>query len=425
MSRSHKLSPTLTIIAAMMLFFMQGKLLAQTSSISPYSRFGIGDIVPEGFSIQSGMGGIGAAYFSSTNINFINPACYVADTNAIFDVGARGEIRKISNSERSNTLNSATFSHLALAFPIKKNKISGSFGLLPFSSVGYNVVDIQDTAGLQNVRYEYQGKGGFNKFYVGTGFNIGKRLSAGVNFSYLFGTIEQIKNVEFPEQQFYYSSRYVNGVTARGFYLNYGLLYNIGVKNGLEWRAGVTGSLSTKVNAENNIFYYNYSISPVSGGEIVKDSVINEQVTRGSIRLPQYVRGGLTITKPSKWLLGADFSFYDWSQYENFGSNDPLNNNYGIGIGYERYREASAYRAGIKYGTSYLNPKNTELTEYGVSVGASFKKSFSKKPPTIISLSLEAGKRGTTDNELIGENYLKFTLGITMADIWFIQPRYE
>ena len=71
MSRSHKLSPTLTIIAAMMLFFIQGKLLAQTSSISPYSRFGIGDIVPEGFSIQSGMGGIGAAYFSSTNINFI------------------------------------------------------------------------------------------------------------------------------------------------------------------------------------------------------------------------------------------------------------------------------------------------------------------------------------------------------------------
>jgi hypothetical protein len=217
----------------------------------------------------------------------------------------------------------------------------------------------------------------------------------------------------------------VNGVTVRGFYLNYGLIYNLGVKNGLEWRAGVTGSLSTKVNAENNIFYYNYSISPVSGGEIVKDSVINEQATRGSIRLPQYVRGGLTVTKPSKWLLGADFSYYDWSQYDNFGSNDPLNNNYGIGIGYERYREASAYRAGIKYGTSYLNPKNTELTEYGVSVGASFKKSFSKKPPTIISLSLEAGKRGTTKNELIGESYLKFTLGITMADIWFIQPRYE
>lgn len=425
MSRSHKLSPTLTIIAVIMLFFMQGKLIAQTASISPYSRFGIGDISPEGFSIQSGIGGIGAAYFSSNNINFINPACYVADTNVIFDFGVRGEIRKISNSEESNILNSVTFSHFALAFPIKKHKISGSFGLLPFSSVGYNVADVQNVAGVQNVRYLYQGRGGFNKFYLGTGFNVGKRLSAGVNFSYLFGTIEQIKNVEFPEQQFYYNSRYVNGVTARGLYLNYGLLYNIGTKNGIEWRAGVTGSLSTKVNAENNIFYYNYSISPVSGGEIVKDSVANEQVTRGSIRLPQYVRGGLTLTKPSKWLLGADFSFYDWSNYENFGAKDRLNNNYGIGIGYERYRESSAYRAGIKYGTSYLNPNSTVLTEYGLTLGASFKKSFSKKPPTILSISLEAGKRGTTENSLVSENYLKFTLGITMADIWFIQPRYD
>lgn len=398
---------------------------AQTSSISPYSRFGIGEIIPEGFSIQSGMGGIGAAYHSSTNINFINPATYVADTNAVFDFGARGEIRSIRNSSDQNTLNSASFSHLALAFPIKKNKISGSFGLLPYSSVGYSVVDIQDTAGLQNVRYEYQGRGGFHKFYLGTGFNLSKRLSAGINFSYLFGTIEQIKNVEFPEQQFFFSSRYVNGVTARGFYMTYGLLYQLGTHHGLEWRAGLTGSLSTRVNAENNIFYYNYSISPVSGGEIVKDSVINEQVQKGKIRLPQYLRGGISVMKNNKWLLGADASFYDWSNYENFGAEDPLHNNFGIGLGYERYREKSAYRAGFKYGTYYLNLKNTVLTEIGLSVGVSVKKTYAKKPPTIASISLEAGKRGTTENNLIAENYLKFTLGITMADIWFVKPRYE
>jgi len=399
--------------------------LAQTSSISPYSRFGIGEIIPEGFSVQSGMGGIGAALHSSTTINFINPASYVADTNAIFDFGARGEIRNIISSSDQNTLNSASFSHLALAFPIKKSKISASFGLVPYSSVGYNVVDIQDTVGLNNVRYEYQGRGGFHKVFVGTGFNLGKRLSAGVNFSYLFGTIEQIKNVEFPEQQFFFSSRYVNGVTARGFYMNYGLLYHIGNRNGLEWRAGLTGSLSTKVNAENNIYYYNYSISPVSGGEIIKDSVINEQASKGSIRLPQYLRGGISVVNPGKWLLGADASFYDWARYENFGSKDPLNNNYTIGLGYERYREKSAYRAGLKYGTYYLNLKNTVLNEVGVTLGFSVKKTFSKRPPTIATISLEAGKRGTTENNLIAENYLKFTLGITMADIWFIKPRYE
>lgn len=414
------------IIIFAILSLMSGPFAAaQTSSISPYSRFGIGEIIPEGFAVQSGMGGIGAAYWSSTSINFINPACYVADTNAIFDFGARGEIRNIQSTSDQNTLNSATFSHLALAFPIKKNKISASFGLVPYSSVGYNVVDIQDAAGIENVRYEYQGRGGFHKFFLGTGFNLSKRLSAGVNLSYLFGTIEQIKNVEFPEQQFYFSSRFVNGVTARGIYVNYGVLYHIGTRNGLDWRAGFAGSLSTKVNAENNVYYYNYSISPVSGGEIIKDSVINEQTERSNIRLPQYLRGGISIVKPGKWLLGADASYYDWSRYENFGSEDPINNNYSINAGYERYREKSAYRFGINYGTYYLNLNNTALNEVGVSFGVSIKKNYSKRPPTVASISLEAGKRGTTANNLIAENYLKFTLGITMADIWFIKPRYE
>lgn len=403
--------------------------IGQTSTYSPYSRFGIGEITSEGFSIQSGMGGIGAAVRSSYYINFVNPASYVADTNTIFDFGFKGELRNLESVNGSNTLGTATFSHFALAFPIIKNKLSGSFGLLPYSSVGYDVVDNQtttiDTSSINEVEYNYQGKGGYNKLFFGLGFQVTKKLSAGVNLSYLFGTIDQLKSVSFPDGQFYYGSRYVNGVTARGFYINYGLMYDLGEKNGLRWNAGLTGSLSTKVTAQNNIFYYNFSISPISGGEIVKDSVINEQKSNGSIRLPQYIRGGLTVSKTGKWMMGADFAYYDWSNYENFDTQDPLKNNYGACVGYERYREHIAYRAGFKYGTSYVNLRNTELSEYGVTLGLSLKKSFSKRPPTFISLSLEAGKRGTTENNLIAESYLKFSVGITMADIWFIRPRYE
>jgi hypothetical protein len=403
--------------------------LAQTSTYSPYSRFGIGEIVPEGFCYQNGMGGIGAAIRSPFYINNINPASYVADTNTVFDFGARGDIRNLKSNNGTNTLGSATFSHFALAFPIKKQKISGSFGLLPFSSSGYNVVDNQktdiDTSSIDEVQYEYQGKGGYHKLYFGVGMQISKRLSGGANISYLFGTIDQIKSVEFPDGQFYYGSRYVNGVTLRGFYINYGLMYDLGETKGLKWSAGLTGSISNKVAAQNNVFYYNYSISPISGGEIVKDSVINEQTSNGSIRLPQYIRGGLSVTKANSWLLGADFTYYDWSKYENFGTKDPLKNNYVASLGYERYLEKSAFRAGLKYGTSYVNLQNTELKEYGVTLGLSLKKSFSKRPPTFISFALEAGKRGTTENNLIEENYLKFSIGISMADIWFVRPRYE
>ena len=125
--------------------------IAQTGSYSPYSRYGIGDIVPEGFTVQSGMGGFGAAYSNPFQINFINPASYIADSNVVFDFGAKGEIRKLQSASGSNTLNNATFSHFSLAFPVVKGKMSATFGLLPFSSVGYNVVDTKDKIGRAHV----------------------------------------------------------------------------------------------------------------------------------------------------------------------------------------------------------------------------------------------------------------------------------
>lgn len=60
---------------------------AQTGSLSPYSRYGIGDILPEGFTTNSSMGGIGAGILSGNQINFINPASYAFDTITIFDFG--------------------------------------------------------------------------------------------------------------------------------------------------------------------------------------------------------------------------------------------------------------------------------------------------------------------------------------------------
>ncbi|MEK7225992.1 MAG: hypothetical protein AAB221_09945, partial [Bacteroidota bacterium] len=45
---------------------------------SPYSRYGIGDIVPNTNILSRGMGGVSAAYSDILSINFSNPASYAS-----------------------------------------------------------------------------------------------------------------------------------------------------------------------------------------------------------------------------------------------------------------------------------------------------------------------------------------------------------
>ena len=45
---------------------------------SPYSRYGIGDLVPGTNIVNRSMGGVTAGYFDQLSINFNNPASYSA-----------------------------------------------------------------------------------------------------------------------------------------------------------------------------------------------------------------------------------------------------------------------------------------------------------------------------------------------------------
>ena len=49
---------------------------SQTSSVSPYSRFGPGDMLFTGFSQQRAMGGTGIAEAQTARLNVFDPASY-------------------------------------------------------------------------------------------------------------------------------------------------------------------------------------------------------------------------------------------------------------------------------------------------------------------------------------------------------------
>jgi hypothetical protein len=82
-------------------------------------------------------------------------------------------------------------------------------------------------------------------------------------------------------------------------------------------------------------------------------------------------------------------------------------------------------RAGGKFRKNYLELRNEPLNEYGISMGVGLVKLFPKRPASTVNFALEFLRRGTTESGLVKENYIRFHIGLTLADIWFMKPKYE
>ena len=85
------------------------------------------------------------------------------------------------------------------------------------------------------------------------------------------------------------------------------------------------------------------------------------------------------------------------------------------------------YRAGVRYSQTYLKLKETPLKEYGISIGFAIPLKIKSSPRVLpsISFAVEGGQRGTTNNNLIRERYLRIHLGITISEEWFIPRKFD
>jgi len=102
---------------------------------SPYSRYGIGDLVPPTNIISRGMGGVSAGYADLLSINFNNPATYasfqsvkeakskkLSSGRAILDLGLNFDTRTLREPANNNKFvaNNALFSYVQVGVPLKQ-----------------------------------------------------------------------------------------------------------------------------------------------------------------------------------------------------------------------------------------------------------------------------------------------------------------
>jgi len=421
---------------------------AQSITNSPYSRYGLGDIQNTSFAHNVPMGGISCALQNDTTapfyINAANPASHASVRLTAFDFGAKNNTMKLQTSDKEFTTNRTALAYMALAFPVAK-WWGASFGLLPYSNVGYKIYDKKEQDSIGTVNYSYEGEGGINQVYLGNGFKVGN-FSAGVNISYLFGDLIYFSRDSFPRASNFLNTKFSQTTRLSDMYYSVGAQYHQPLSNNWSFTLGATGSLAADINTKKSTFAATYS--DAFGVEVIKDTVLYQLDSKSAITLPTMMGGGIVVKKGDRWLFGFDYSLQRWSEYTPSGQAGFLKDSRKMALGVqfvpsknagskELYLKKMFYRMGFRYADSYLNLKNTPMTDYAFTfgVGLPLRKIKimgiaegdvdQKYYQSVINLGFEIGQRGTTVNQLIRERYINAYVSFTLNDKWFIKRKYD
>ena len=412
------------------LLLLQLSLFSQIRISSPYSRFGIGDISENNNAWNMSMGQVSYAFRSPFHINYSNPASYTAfdSTSFVFEGGANADVVTLTSTFQKVNRNYASLGYLLFGFPVVKWWRT-SIGLVPFSDVGYNVVNYEVYPEIGSVVRVYSGSGGTNRLFWGNAFRITKNLSIGVNASYIFGSMLRESLVTFPDSINAMSFKVDNYVILNDLYFNFGAQYRAKLRNNLYLSVGAVYANTSKMNAKLDVISQTFLLGS-NGVEYPKDTLGIALDYKGTVTIPTMFGGGIAFEHPDKWIVGADFRWQNWEKFRAFEMSDSLINSWQLNIGgefvpntenYSNYLARIRYRIGFLYNQTYLRLRGQDLNEYAFTIGFGLPLRGVK---TALNLGMQVGTRGTTQANLIRETYFRFVIGFSIYERWFVKRKY-
>jgi hypothetical protein len=427
--KSKNILTKLLVVLALCVFC--GQVSAQKRISSPYSRFGIGDLLSNNGVYNMAMGGISYGIYSPYFVNSSNPASYAAfdSLSFVFDVSLHSKQSKLITQDLSQSANYSSLGNLLFGFPVS-SRWKTSFGLMPYTMVGYKMIESQTDENAGRVDFLYEGAGGVNQAFIGNSYSLTKNFSLGINLSYLFGTIDKTRADEFPDSAYKLNYKTLNSAKVHDIYLTYGLFYHKQKNNGMQYNAGLAFNTNTKINVDESQLSYLYFKSS-TGVDLPRDTILNEAAVAGHALIPTNIGAGFSLGKTDKWLLGADVQWQQWENFSYFGVSDSLKNSLRFSLGgsfnpssstVSSYWQRIIFRGGLRYNKSYLELRGERINEFGISIGIGLPLPRTR---STINFAAEFGSRGTITNNLIKENFVKFTLGLSIFERWFIIRKYD
>lgn len=394
--------------------------------LSPYTVSGIGEINNMGVAQNDAMGGLGISYSNVWHINNQNPALLVGNTLTSFQMGIQADLRSISNEFTTDQSGTGSLKYLVFSFPVMNAKWTSSIGVMPYSSVSYNIVDEDVIPGSSTVAtFNYLGNGGISQAYWANGFRLFKGVSVGFRAAYVFGNIQN-EIVSSLSNENTFRTAYVESTTYNDFTFNTGIYYRKELKKKMYLNVGAIFDLRGNLEGERLGVLerrdFGNRVTPV-------DTVRNYESSE--FRLPQSYGFGVTFEKLNKMAIGLEFNFQEWESDAGFeNSTTDFNNVMRIALGGEYIPDATdvnsyikriTYRAGFSYQTSPYLVGGNEIQDFGINFGWSLPVSRA----STLDMAFKLGQRGTLSDNLVRERYFKFVIGATINDRWFVRRKFD
>ena len=414
------------VFCCLCFFFAQ----AQNEIRMPYSSYGIGSVNHYSNSILDGMGSVSYAMQNPYYINFRNPASYAAFDSLSFIADAAASIYYSKLSQKSiNQKNSyAKPNYLAIGLPVTRHWRT-SVGIKTFSTIGYEIETTKEIANVGEANYTYSGNGGINQLYWGNAFKICKGLSIGLNVSYMFGTLFSTSNTEFNENTILNS--FINDAyLLDGIYLEGGLQYffNIGEKHKIG--LGAVYSNTAYIWAKEKLLINSYSGGFISTSTY--DTVLYKDDLRGTLNIPQSIGAGLSYTFKDKLTVAGDVTWQNWANFKFMKPCDSLQNTVMASLGAQfipdptsnKFFRKMAFRIGGRYSSGELLLRNKPISEFGVCFGVGVPLTTFNTHSSI-NILFEYGRTGTLDNNLIRQDYFRFSFCFTLQERWYQRVKLD
>ena len=401
---------------------------------SPFTTYGIGEFFGNGLIHNQGTG-TGVAQPQYWYINNQNPALLVFNNLSVFQVGVIGESRSIKGDTTNERNTGGNLNYIAMAFPIKVTKWTTSIGLMPYTNVDFKFQYpdyARDPSGgiVDTLITRETGSGGLTQVYWSNGVRITKDLSVGLRASYMFGPISNVyTNVltTQPNQGDPYLVNIENKKNIRGFNFGLGLSYSIdslGRRKDRRLSIGAVYTLASDYKAKVNNLISRTSLA----GDTIESYKISQ--SNGTVHLPESYTFGISYARGSRWNVGAEFFYQDWSKFTSISEEDEgLVESWRGSVGgeytadpyaLENYLKRITFRAGFAYQEYPYFANTARVKDYGINLGLSLPAGRSS-----VDIAARFGKRGDKSVNVLEENYFRIFFGITFNDQWFIKRKFD
>lgn len=406
-------------------FFFSLMSNAQSGSASPYSFFGLGESRFKGNLENRSMGGLNIEQ-DSLHINILNPASFASVRFTTFTMGGNYTSTSMKSDSNSGNAQRTTLDYLAVSLPL--GKIGVGFGLLPYTSVGYNIQSTSsEPDGTNNVM---EGTGGLNKAFVSVGYTIIPNLVIGADVQYNFGRInntnlEYITGVPIGTQE-------ENKADLNGFTTNFGVMYKYKIYKKINLYSGFTFTPQSKLSSTNTktISTVNYNSNFDVG---IIDPAESKEI-RTDLMIPEKISFGFGAGQTKKWMIGTQMVFQNvgdlandynvssratYGKYSSYALGGYYVPNYNV---FSKYYQKVVYRGGLRFTKTGTVIDSEEIDDKAITLG------FGLPIPggvSNVNLGLEFGQKGTTAKGLVQENYFTFAVSFSLNDKWFGQRKIE